>query len=144
MSELGGKKMSERKPFKDWFDKAAARTLASQVATAMPSFDEEHFVRLASRNLPSLEFAGRVQQFSDALAATLPQSAPKALAVLTEADSTLYVEICGTALCGALSRGDVCTVVGSDRSSKSACAALVFGGRTTPVAVGQEVTTLGG
>ncbi|PON16401.1 DNA alkylation repair protein [Candidatus Entotheonella serta] len=31
-----------------------------------------------------LEFAGRVQQFSDALAATLPQSVPKALAVLIE------------------------------------------------------------
>lgn len=76
--------MGERKAFKDWFDKAAARVLAGQVAGAMPSFDQEQFIRLASRNLKALEFAGRVRQFSDALAATLPKPIPKALAVLTE------------------------------------------------------------
>lgn len=75
---------TERKAFKDWFDKVAARALASQVAGALPSFDQDQFVRLASRNLRTLEFAGRVQQFSDALAVTLPKSVPKALAVLTE------------------------------------------------------------
>ncbi len=74
----------ERKAFKDWFDKVAAKSLAAQVAGALPSFDQEQFVRLSSRGLQTLEFAGRVQQFSDALAATLPESVPDALAVLTE------------------------------------------------------------
>ena len=76
-------KKSERKAFKDWFDKAAARDLAAQVARAMPSFDQDQFVRVASRNLHVLEFAGRVQQFSQALAVTLPKSIPNALDVLT-------------------------------------------------------------
>lgn len=75
---------SERKAFKEWFDEAAAQALATQVAGAMPGFDQEQFVRLASRDLQALEFAGRVKQFSDALATTLPESIPKALAVLSE------------------------------------------------------------
>ena len=75
---------SERKAFKDWFDGAAAQALATQMANAMPSFDQAKFIQLASNDLQTLEFAGRVQQFSDALRATLPESVPKALEVLTE------------------------------------------------------------
>ncbi len=73
---------SERKAFKDYFDREAARALAAQVAAAWPRFDEQGFVRRATRGLGKLEFAGRVQQLSDALAATLPESVPEALGVL--------------------------------------------------------------
>ena len=73
----------ERKAFKDWFDKTAARAMATQVASAAPDFDETGFVRRATRNLSKLEFNARVQQFSDALRATLPESVPHALATLT-------------------------------------------------------------
>ncbi len=73
----------ERKPFKSWFDEDAARRLARQLAGAMPRFDQRRFVRLASRDLRELEFAARVQQFADAMAATLPESVPRALDVVT-------------------------------------------------------------
>ena len=65
---------TQRKAFKDYFDKAAARALAAQVAAASPNFDEGKFVRLASQELGKLEFVGRVKQFADALAETLPAS----------------------------------------------------------------------
>ena len=74
---------TERKSFKDWFDKMAAKALAAQVSDVYPSFDETKFVRLAIRNLDELEFNGRVRRFSDALATTLPTSIPTSLNVLT-------------------------------------------------------------
>ncbi len=73
----------ERKPFKDWFDRVAARSLASQVRSADPSFDEATFVRRATKGLGALEFQGRVQRFADALRSTLPEDVPSALDVLT-------------------------------------------------------------
>ncbi|MEM6996572.1 MAG: DNA alkylation repair protein, partial [Myxococcota bacterium] len=72
------------KAFKDWFDRAAARSLAKQVAGAWPKFDEAAFVRRAGAKLNTLEFSGRVQQFADALAAGLPSSIPKALQILVK------------------------------------------------------------
>ncbi|BET67923.1 DNA alkylation repair protein [Opitutales bacterium ASA1] len=71
----------ERKPFKDWFDRAAAEALAAQVAAACPAFDRKRFVRDATRGLADLEFHGRVQRFSDALAAQLLPLAGSAEAV---------------------------------------------------------------
>ena len=73
-----------RKPFKDWFDRAAARALANQVSAVHPSFDTKGFVRRATKDLAALEFSDRVRQFSSALAATLDLPAPKALGVLTD------------------------------------------------------------
>jgi len=80
---MAGAKSAERKAFKDYFDRAAGRQLAAQVAGAMPGFDERGFVADAARGLGKLEFAGRVQQFSDALARHLPDDVPRALDVLT-------------------------------------------------------------
>ncbi len=77
------KKNAEHKAFKDWFDRKAARAMAAQVAAAAPDFDESGFVRKATRSLNKLEFNARVQQFSDALRATLPESIPHALATLS-------------------------------------------------------------
>lgn len=74
----------ERRAFKDYFDPAAAHALAAQMAGALPGFDRTRFVALATGGLDDLEFQGRVVQFSNALAATLPKSVPRALAVLTE------------------------------------------------------------
>lgn len=71
-----------RKAFKDYFDRAAARSLAQQVGATYPRFDGAAFIRRATRGLGSLEFAGRVQRFSDALAAGLP-APPRALEILT-------------------------------------------------------------
>jgi len=73
----------ERKAFKDWFDREAARALAAQVSGAMPRFDRARFVDLATRDLRELEFNERVKQFSNALAAALPKARPVAIAVLT-------------------------------------------------------------
>ena len=75
---------SERRPtaFKDYFDRAAARALGKQVAAVEPSFDVAAFVRKATRGLLELEFADRVRNFSEALAAQLP-GGPESLQVLT-------------------------------------------------------------
>lgn len=74
----------ERRLFKDYFDQNAARALADQLRTVWPKFDRRAFVRNATKGLEALEFAGRVQRFSDALAETLPDDIPRALALLTE------------------------------------------------------------
>jgi len=73
---------SSRTAHKYWFDESAAEALAGQVGSVYAGFDHAQFVRLATRDLESLEFAARVQQFSDALAATLPGVVPEALAIL--------------------------------------------------------------
>jgi len=72
-----------RKAFKDWFDRHAAHALATQVAGAMPDFDRRRFVRLATRELETLEFSARVRLFADALSATLPDTVPAAPEILT-------------------------------------------------------------
>ncbi len=73
----------EQKPFKDWFDRDAARNLAAQVRAAHSGFDDKRFILIACRKLSGLEFHARIRQFSDALAATLPTSYPKAIKILT-------------------------------------------------------------
>ena len=77
--------MGESKAFKDWFDAAAARALAAQVHVAWSGFDRDAFERRATEGLSALAFSGRVQQFSDALAAGLPAEIPRALGILTDA-----------------------------------------------------------
>ena len=72
---------SQRKVFKDYFDRSAVQALARQGAAAMPEVDQEKFVGHATRGLTKLEFSGRVQLFADALAVALPAS-PQALTVL--------------------------------------------------------------
>lgn len=73
-----------RKAFKDYFDRAAALRLARQVQNTWPAFPEKRFVREAMHGLEALEFHGRVVRFADALRATLPDSVPEALKILTE------------------------------------------------------------
>jgi 3-methyladenine DNA glycosylase AlkC len=74
---------TESKALKHWFDKAAARKLAAQIATASPDFDQTKFVRLATRQLDKLEFNARIQQFANAMVPTLSSSIPVALDTLT-------------------------------------------------------------
>ncbi len=74
---------TERKAFKDWFDRQAAHQLAAQIAGVWPRFNSNRFVKLATNNLKGLEFHGRVQQFANALQATLPKDIPRALDILT-------------------------------------------------------------
>jgi 3-methyladenine DNA glycosylase AlkC len=73
----------ERKAYKDYFDRQAAKALSSQVAAAMPDFDRNGFVRRAVRNIDTLEFHGRVKLFADALYACLPDDIPESLDILT-------------------------------------------------------------
>ncbi len=73
----------ERKLFKDWFDRQAARRLGAQIAAVWPAFDEARFVRHATRGLDRLELLARVQVLADALAAGLPDHVPDALDILT-------------------------------------------------------------
>ncbi len=75
---------SDRKAFKDYFDAQAANAIAAQLQSAYRGFDKKAFVKQATRDLAALEFAGRVSQFSDAMAATLPRSRQKALAIITK------------------------------------------------------------
>lgn len=74
----------QRKAFKDWFDKAAAKSLVAQIESAYPAFDGQRFERLACKNLKALEFNARVQQFSSAMAQTLPAEYPAAVAILCQ------------------------------------------------------------
>ncbi len=73
----------ERKLFKDWFDREAARRMAAQVAGAWPEFDKKAFIRRATTGLDPLEFHGRIAAFSDALRTTLPEDVPRSLDILT-------------------------------------------------------------
>ncbi len=80
---MGGR-VGEKKPFKDWFDNNASLRLAQQVEHVWPEFSRAAFVTHATRNLKKLEFHGRVKQFANALAATLPESPAAALKILTD------------------------------------------------------------
>ena len=71
------------KALKHWFDRSAARKIAQQISAALPSFDQTKYVRIATRNLKDLEFNARIQQFSNSLRSTLPDSIPRALKILT-------------------------------------------------------------
>lgn len=77
-------KEEERKAFKDWFDRDAAKALAGQIGAVQPGFDHRKFITLACKDLAKLEFAGRVRQFASAMRATLPASVPDALKTLTQ------------------------------------------------------------
>ena len=80
---MSKKEQPEKKAFKDWFDKEAVARMGAQISGAWSKFDQKKFERLALRDLNQLEFHGRVAQFSDALAAMLPDDIPEALAILT-------------------------------------------------------------
>ncbi|OED44738.1 hypothetical protein AB833_00850 [Chromatiales bacterium (ex Bugula neritina AB1)] len=75
---------TDRKAFKDWFDRNAAAQLAAQFKRVDQAFDEKRFVQLACRKLQQLEFNARIGQFSNAMAQTLPAHYPAALAVIVE------------------------------------------------------------
>lgn len=72
----------ERKAFKDYFDRAAAKALAAQVSAVHPQFDSNQFVKTASKGLTTLEFNDRVKQFAAALESSLPASRSKSLKIL--------------------------------------------------------------
>lgn len=73
----------ERKLYKEWFDRYAAGALAGQVQAVYPELDADAFIDQAVNGIDALEFAARVKQFSDALAAVLPKDIPKALRILS-------------------------------------------------------------
>lgn len=82
-AQEGGAMASEqRKKFKDWFDREAALAWVQQVQSVYPQFDGKIFERAACQSLDDLEFAARVQQFSDALAETLPSERSEAIDIL--------------------------------------------------------------
>ena len=73
---------TERKPFKDYFDKAAAQTLAKQFVGAYPTFDQAAFVKNATNGLANLEFNARIQHFAAALHDALPKDPNVSLRLL--------------------------------------------------------------
>jgi len=75
---------SERKAFKDWFDKTAAAAMADQIGAVYKEFDNASFKRSALKKIEVLEFNDRVKQFSDALQQTLPASYPEAIGIIVE------------------------------------------------------------
>lgn len=64
--------MSERKAFKEYFDRGAAEALAAQCAPHIPGFDSNRFLSRAIVNLDDFEMKARVAQFCDALRRELP------------------------------------------------------------------------
>lgn len=69
-------------PFKDYFDKGAAREIAERIHAVYPEFKKRTFVGRASKGLDELEMMGRVGLFADTLRDTLPPPIPEALRVL--------------------------------------------------------------
>lgn len=74
----------EQTAFKYWFDAKAASQLAKQFSKVYPDFDRKKFLRLAKKDLNSLEFQARIRQFAAALAGTLPHNIPEALRILID------------------------------------------------------------
>ncbi len=72
----------EKKAFKHWFDRAAAKELAGQIAAVYPEFDQQKFIRHCCKNLSSLEFHARVKQFSQAMELSLPDDYRKSASIL--------------------------------------------------------------
>lgn len=72
----------ERKPFKDWFDRAAAVALGKQIGSVYPEFDQQAFVRYSVKKITTLEFNDRVKQFAAAMSATLPDHYPDAISIV--------------------------------------------------------------
>lgn len=75
--------MSERKAFKDYFDRAAVRALADQFVPHVAGFDRKRFVRRACRGIDELEMMDRVRQIADALRSELPDDTASAMAAVT-------------------------------------------------------------
>lgn len=75
---------SERKLFKDWFDRSAAEALAKQLSNVTKDFPTKRFVKLATKDLEGLEFAGRVKQFSSAMRDVLPDNVDLALGMIRD------------------------------------------------------------
>lgn len=75
---------SERKLFKDWFDRDAARALAKQLSAATSKFPTSRFVKLATTDIEKLEFAARVNQFSFAMRDTLPEDLSIAMGIIRD------------------------------------------------------------
>lgn len=73
---------AERKSYKDWFDKEAAKALAAQLAAIDKKFETQNFIKRCCKGLTALEFNARVKQFADAMAASLPDEYPEALAII--------------------------------------------------------------
>ncbi len=73
---------TEKKSHKDWFDRAAANALASQIQAVHSRFDNKRFVSLCCKDLTSLEFNDRVKQFAAAMHETLPAAYPRAVKIL--------------------------------------------------------------
>lgn len=74
----------EKKLFKDWFDRDAARALAAQFSSVAKDFPSRRFVKLATENIQALEFADRVNQFSLAMRDALPDEIDQALGIIRE------------------------------------------------------------
>lgn len=75
---------NEKKLFKDWFDQEMALLLSKQLKQAYPHFDGNAFLKQATNGLEHLEMNARVAQFSEALAAYLPENKENALKILTQ------------------------------------------------------------
>ena len=73
---------SERKAFKEYFDRTAAEQLATQLSTAYPELPRNRFINECLKGLESLEFVARVTQFSNVMRDTLPNDVPSALRIL--------------------------------------------------------------
>ena len=74
----------EKKAFKDWFDKDAARLMSEQLASVYKPFQKKKFCKLALAGIEQMEFNQRVGNFAYALAQTLPAEYPAAIKIICD------------------------------------------------------------
>ncbi|MEM7469437.1 MAG: DNA alkylation repair protein [Pseudomonadota bacterium] len=74
----------ERKKFKEYFDREAAKALATQIIRVYAKFPKKKFIDACLLDLSAKEFNARVAQFSQALKISLPNDIPTALEILRE------------------------------------------------------------
>ena len=77
--------MAEASSFKSYINRAAITRLGEHIRTADSGFDLDAFVKTASRGLGPLEFTARTRHVAAALRHHLPDSMPRALAIVRAA-----------------------------------------------------------
>lgn len=84
---------------KDWFDEARYRSLASELASIAPKFDQKTFLRLVLDGLPERSLMQRLHQCAVAVEAALPGSFAQQVRVLRKLAPKLDHEFVAIFLC---------------------------------------------
>jgi 3-methyladenine DNA glycosylase AlkC len=98
----GKKKTTE--PFKNWFNEARYKQIASELAAIEPKFDRENFLALTLDGLNERELMDRVRQVAIAAESSLPGTYRDKLAVLRKAAPRLSHSFVSVSFCDFVAR----------------------------------------